>query len=74
MNPHPQPRFSLALRHAHRFCVWYSSECTIVVRSRLPDALPHDHSVCDHQLKPKRTDGNRNLANDQNRLIHIQTP
>ncbi len=74
MNPYLQPRFSLALRHAHWFCVSYSSECTIVVRSRLSDAPPHDHSLCDHQLKPKRTDSNRNLANDQNRLIHIQTP
>jgi hypothetical protein len=42
--------------------------------SRLSDAPPHDHSLCDHQLKPKHTDSNRNPANDQNRLIHIQTP
>ena len=74
MNPYPQPRFSLALRHAHWFCVSYSSHCTIVVRSRLSNAPPHDHSLCDHQLKPKRTDSNRTLANDQNRLIQIQTP
>jgi hypothetical protein len=74
MNPHPQPCFSLALRHAHWFCVSYSSECNIVVRSRLPVAPPLDHSVCDQQLKPKCTDSNRHLANNQNRLIHIQTP
>jgi hypothetical protein len=74
MNPHVQPRFSLALRHAHSFSVSFSSDCTIVVRSRLSDAPPHDHSPCDHQLKPKRTDSNRNLASDQIRLIHIQTP
>jgi hypothetical protein len=74
MNPHFQPRFSLALRHAHWFCVSYSSECTIVVRSRLSDVTPHDPSVSDHQLKPKRTDSNRHLASDQNRLIHIQIP
>jgi hypothetical protein len=56
------------------FCVSDSSECTIVVRARLSDAPPLDHSLCDDQLKPKRTDRNGSLANDQNRLIHIQTP
>ncbi len=71
---HPQPRFSLALRHAHWFSVSCSSECNIVVPSRLPDAPPRDHSLCDHQLKPKCTDSTRHLTNDQNRLIHIQTP
>ena len=28
----------------------------------------------DPQLKPKRTDSNGNLANDQDRLIQIQIP
>jgi len=74
MNPHPQPRFSLVLRHAHWFCVSHSSEGTLVVRFRLSHAPPHDHSLRDQELKPKRTDSNGNLANDQNRLLHIQTP
>jgi hypothetical protein len=74
MNPHPQPRISLVLRHAHCFCVSYSSEGSIVVPFTLSDAPPHNHSPCDHQLKPKATHSNRNLANAQGRLIHIQTP
>ena len=41
---------------------------------RLSDAPPHDHSLCEHQLKPKCTDSNGNLANDHNWLIHIQIP
>jgi len=74
MNPHPQPRISLVLRHAHWFSVSHSPKCSIVARSRLSDAAPHAHSPGDHQLKPKCTASNGNLANDQNRLIHIQTP
>jgi hypothetical protein len=74
MNPHPQPRISLVLRHAHWFCVSYSSEGTIVVQFRLSEVPPHHHSQCDHQLKPKCTDSNANLANDQNRFVQIQTP
>ena len=42
--------------------------------TRLSDAPPHDHSLCHQQLKPKRTDRNVNLANDQNRLIQIRNP
>jgi hypothetical protein len=74
MNRYPHPRFPIVLRHAHRFCVCYPSKCSIVLRFRLSDALPHEHSQCDHQLKPKYPDSNGNLANDQNRLIEIQTP
>ena len=74
MNPHPQPRISLVLRRAHCFSVLRSSECNMVVRSRLSDAPPHDHSLCHQQLKPRRSDSNVNLANDQDRLIQIQTP
>ena len=74
MNPHPQPRISLVLRHARWFCVSHSSERSVVVRSRLFDAPPHDHSLYHQQLKPKRTDSNVNLANDQDRLIQIQIP
>jgi len=44
------------------------------VRFRLSDAPPHDHPLCEHQMKPKCTDSNRNLANDHNWLIHIQIP
>jgi hypothetical protein len=44
----------------------------MVVRSRLSDA--HDHSLCHQQLKRKRTDSKRHLANDNDRLIEIQTP
>ena len=46
----------------------------MVVRSRLSDAPPHDHSRCDPLLKPKRSDSNAKLANDQHRLIQIQIP
>ena len=74
MNPHPQPRISLVLRRAHWFCVSHSSEPTMVACSTLSDAPPHDHSLCHQQPKPKRTDSNVNLANDQDRLIQIQTP
>jgi hypothetical protein len=74
MNPHPQPRISLVLRRAHWFCVSHSSERSMVVCSRLSDAPPYDHSLCHQQLKPRRTDSNVNLTNDQDRLIQIQTP
>ena len=39
-----------------------------------PDAPPHDHSLCDPQLKPKRSDRNGILTKDQDRLIQIQIP
>ena len=74
MNRHPQPRIFLVLRRAYWFCVSHSSERSMVVCSRLSDALPLDHSLCHQQLKPKRTDSDVNLANDQDRLIQIQTP
>ena len=74
MKPQPQPRISLVLRRAHWFCVSYSSACTIVLRFGLSDAPPLDHSLCDPQLKPRRTDSNGNLAHHHNRLIHIQIP
>jgi len=35
---------------------------------------PMTHSLYHQQLKPKRTDSNIDLANDQDRLIQIQTP
>ena len=74
MNPHLQPRISLVLRRAHWFCVSYSSERSMVVRSRLSDVPPHDHSLCHQQLKRKHTDSKRHLANDNGRLIQIQIP
>jgi hypothetical protein len=46
----------------------------MVVRSRLSDVLAHDHSLCHRQLKRKRTDSKRHLANDNDRLIGIQIP
>ena len=74
MNPHLQPRILPVLRRAHWFCVSHSSECTMAVRSRLSDAPPHAHSLCDPLLKPKHSDRNGTLANDQDRLIQIQIP
>jgi hypothetical protein len=74
MNPHPKPRISLVLRRAQWFCVSHSSEPNMVVCARLSDAPPYDHFLCHQQLKPKRTDSNLKLANDQDRLIRIQTP
>ena len=74
MNPHLQPRISLVLRRAHWFCVSHLSECSLVVRFRLSDAPPHAHSLCHPLLKPKRSDRNDTLANDQDRLIQIQIP
>jgi hypothetical protein len=74
MNPHLQPRISLVLRRAHWFRVSHLSECSMVVRFRLSDAPPHAHSLCDPLLKPKRSDRNGKLANDQDRPIQIQIP
>ena len=74
MNPHLQPRISLVLRRAHWFSVSHLSECSMVVRFRLSDVPPHAHSLCDPLLKPKRSDRNGKLANDQDRLIQIQIP
>jgi hypothetical protein len=74
MNPHLQPRISLVLPRAHWFYVSRWSECSLVVRSRVSDAPPHAHSLCDPLLKPKHSDSNGTLANDNNRLIQIQIP
>jgi len=74
MNPHLQPRISLVLRRAHWFSVPHSSECGMVVRSRLSDVPAHDHSLCHQQLKRNPTDSKGHLANDTDRLIEIQTP
>jgi hypothetical protein len=74
MNPHLQPRTSLVLRRAHWFCVSHSSECSMVVRSRLSDAPPRDHPLRGPLLKPKRSASDGKLANDQARLIHMQIP
>jgi hypothetical protein len=74
MNPHLQPRIPLVLRRAHCFSVSHLSECSMVVRFRLSDAPPHAHSLCYPLLKPKRSDRNGKLANDQDPLIQIQIP
>ena len=74
LNAHLQPRISLLLRRAYWLCVSHSSQCSMVLRFRLSDAPPHDHSLCDPLLKPKRSDHNGKLANDQDRLIQIQIP
>ena len=46
----------------------------MVVHSRLSDAPAHDHSLCDQQLKPKRSDSKVHTANDNDRLIQKQIP
>ena len=46
----------------------------MVVRSRLSDVPAHDHSLCHEQLKRKRTDSKRHLANDNDRLIENTNP
>ena len=74
MNPHFQSRISLVLRCAHWFCVSHLSECSVVVRFRLPDAPPPAHSLRDSLLKPQPSDRNCKLANDRDRLIQIQIP
>ena len=74
MNPQLQRRISLVLRRAHWFSVLHSSECSMVLRSRLSDVPPHDHPLRDPLLKPKRPDSNDKLANDQGRLIQMQIP
>lgn len=74
MNAHFQPRILLVLRRAHWFSVSHSSECCTVVRSRLSNVPLHDHSLCHQQLKRKRTDSKRHLANNNDRLIGIQIP
>jgi len=74
MNPHLQPRIPLVLRRARWFYVSHLSECSMVVRFRLSDALPHAHSLRNPLLKPKYSDRNGTLANDQDGLIQIQIP
>jgi hypothetical protein len=74
MNPCPQPRISLVLRRAYWFSVSHLSERSMVVRFRLSAAPTHAHSLCDPLLRPKRSDRNGKLANDQDRLIQIQIP
>lgn len=46
----------------------------MVVRSRPSDVPAPDHSLCHQQLKRKRTDCKRHLANDNDRLIEKQIP
>jgi hypothetical protein len=46
----------------------------MVVRSRPSDVPAHRHSLCHQQLKRKRTGSKGHLANDNDRLIEIQTP
>ena len=74
MNPHLQHRISLLLRRAHRFYVSHSSECSVVVRSRLSDVTAYDYFLCHQQLKRKRTDSKIHTANDRDRLIEKQIP
>jgi hypothetical protein len=75
----PEPGASLAIEDIKRsrlwvssrrtwFCVSRWSECSLVVRSRVSDAPPHAHSLCDPLLKPKHSDPNGKLANDQTGL------
>jgi hypothetical protein len=61
-------------RRAHWFYVSHSSECSMVVRSRLSDVSAYDHSLCHQQLKRKRTDSKSHLAKDNDRLIEKQIP
>jgi hypothetical protein len=61
LNSHLQPRILLVLRRAHWFSASHLSECNMVVRFRLSDALPHARSLCDPLLKPKRSDRNGKL-------------
>ena len=42
--------------------------------TRLSDAPPHTNSLCRRLPKPKHSDRNDKLANDQDRLILIQIP
>jgi len=74
MNPHLQPRISLVLRRAHWFSVSHSSECSMVVHSRLSDVPAYDDSLCHQQLKRKRTDSKSHIVNDNDRLIEKQIP
>jgi hypothetical protein len=46
----------------------------MVVRSRLSHVPAYDPSLCHQQLKRKRTDSKRHLANHNDRLIGIQIP
>ena len=74
LNPHLQHRISRLLRRAHWFYVSHSSECSVVVRSRLSDVTAYDYFLCYQQLKRKRTDSKSHLANDNDRLIEKQIP
>ena len=74
MNPHLQPRILLVLRRAHWFSVSHSPECCMVGRSRPPDLPAPYYSLCHQQLKRKRTDCKRHLANGNDRLIEKQIP
>ena len=46
----------------------------MVVRSTLSDAPPHGHSIHDPLLKPKSSDRNGRLGNDEDRPMQIQIP
>jgi len=74
MNPPLLPRILIVLRRAHWFYVSHSSECSMVVHSKLSDMLAYNHSLYHQQLKPVHTDSKSHLANDNDRLIQIQIP
>ena len=74
MNPPLLPRISLVLRRAHWFYVSHSSECSMVLHSKLSDVPAYNHSLYHQQLKRKHTDSKSHLANDNDRVIRIQIP
>ena len=70
MNPQPQPRIILVLRHVQSLCV-----------SSGPNALPAFSPASASRLKAydlalqlPRTAANSNFANHQDPLNHIQNP
>jgi hypothetical protein len=74
MNPQPQHRFILALRHVQRFSVSLDSHCFANPHLHLYRAPRHDSSLHLLSLQLPHTAANRNFANHRDRSNHIQNP
>jgi len=74
MNPQPQHRLILALRHIPRFSVSFDSDYFADPHLRLYRATWHESSLHFLSLQLPHTAANRNFVNHRDPLNHIQNP
>jgi hypothetical protein len=74
MNPQPQHRIILALRHVQRLCPSLDSDCFADPHLHLCRAPRRDSSLYHLSLRLPLTAANSNFPNHRDPLIHIQNP